>query len=88
MDTQPSPEASQETRNEGHAVSPGSSLDPAGAVVKNKSTLLLDLSLLRDNAAFRTVVIARTLSVFSLGMLAVAVPVQIQELTGSPMQVG
>ena len=80
----------------GHAVSSGSSRDPAGAVAKNmaksmakkKSTLLLDLSLLRDNAAFRTVVIARTLSVFSLGMLTVAVPVQIQELTGSPMQVG
>ncbi len=88
MDTQRSPETSQETRNEGHAVSSGSSRDPAGAVVRNKSSLLLDLSLLHDNAAFRTVVIARTLSVLSLGMLTVAVPVQIQELTGSPMQVG
>lgn len=96
MDTQRSPEASQATRNKVRAVSSESSRDPAGAVAKNiaksiaknKSTLLLDLSLLRDNAAFRTVVIARTLSVFSLGMLTVAVPVQIQELTGSPMQVG
>jgi ENTS family enterobactin (siderophore) exporter len=96
VDTQRSPEASQSTRNEDRAVSSDSPSDPAGAaakniaknVAKNKSTLLLDLSLLRDNAAFRTVVIARTLSVFSLGMLTVAVPVQIQEMTGSPMQVG
>ena len=55
MDTQHSPEASQEKRNEGHAVSSGSSRDPADAIAKNiakkKSTLLLDLSLLRDTEA-------------------------------------
>jgi ENTS family enterobactin (siderophore) exporter len=51
-------------------------------------SLLLDVSLLRDNPGFRTVLVARTLSVLSLGLLSVAVPVQVQELTGSPLQVG
>lgn len=52
------------------------------------SSVLLDFSLLRENPRFRTVFIARTLSVLSLGMLTVAVPVQVQDLTDSPLQVG
>ncbi len=88
MDSQHSPRASQETHNEDRSASPNPSRDPVGAAARDKSSLLLDFSLLRENAAFRTIVIARTLSVFSLGMLTVAVPVQIQDVTGSPMQVG
>ncbi|TLG75097.1 enterobactin transporter EntS [Methylocystis sp. B8] len=87
MDSQHSPVALQETRNEAKGASQSPAREPAGAG-KSKSSLLLDFSLLRDNAPFRTVVIARTLSVFALGMLTVAAPVQIQDMTGSPMQVG
>lgn len=50
--------------------------------------ILTDFSLLRVNAAFRTIFIARTLSVFALGLLTVAVPVQVQAMTGSAAQVG
>lgn len=53
-----------------------------------RSSILTDFSLLRVNASFRTVFIARTLSVFSLGLLTVAVPVQVQDMTGSAAQVG
>jgi ENTS family enterobactin (siderophore) exporter len=70
--------------------SPSPTCESAGAQTRTskKSSLLLDFRLLRDNAPFRTIVIARILSVFSLGMLMVAVPIQIQDMTGSPMQVG
>ncbi|MBM3551710.1 MAG: enterobactin transporter EntS [Alphaproteobacteria bacterium] len=89
MDSQHAPEVSaQETRDEGHDASHGPVREPADAASKSKSSLMMDFSLLRDNAAFRTIVIARTLSVFSLGMLTVAAPVQIQDMTGAPMQVG
>ncbi len=88
MDSQRAPGASQATRNENHDASSIPVGEPTDAARKSKSSLLLDFSLLRDNAAFRTIVIARTLSVFSLGMLTVAVPVQIQDMTGAPMQVG
>lgn len=89
MDSQYAPEtAPQETRDEARDASLGAVRDTAAAASKCKTSLLLDFSLLRENAAFRTIVIARTLSVFSLGMLTVAAPVQIQDMTGAPMQVG
>lgn len=93
MDSRHAPGASQEKRDEVHDASLGPVREPADAPSKNrssknKSSLMMDFSLLRDNAAFRTIVIARTLSVFSLGMLTVAAPVQIQDMTGAPMQVG
>ncbi|MFP1979711.1 enterobactin transporter EntS [Lonsdalea quercina] len=53
-----------------------------------KSSILLDFSLLKNNAHFRAIFVARMLSVFSLGMLAVGVPIQIQSMTGSTLQVG
>ncbi|MGM3175230.1 enterobactin transporter EntS [Dickeya lacustris] len=53
-----------------------------------KSSFFLDFSLLRHNAHFRAIFFARLLSVFALGMLTVGVPVQIQALTGSTLQVG
>ncbi|MDE9534105.1 enterobactin transporter EntS [Xenorhabdus bovienii] len=53
-----------------------------------KSSILLDFSLLKNNAHFRAIFIARMLSVFALGMLTVGVPVQMQSLTGSTLQVG
>ncbi|RLQ88553.1 enterobactin transporter EntS [Notoacmeibacter ruber] len=52
------------------------------------SRLFVDLSLLRENAAFRQVLIARTISIMGLGMLAVSVPVQVYDLTGSSFYVG
>ncbi|MBO2461068.1 enterobactin transporter EntS [Actinomadura violacea] len=50
--------------------------------------LALDIGPLRDSRPFRNVFIARTVSVFGIGMLAVAVPVQVYALTGSTVQVG
>ncbi|WP_137154174.1 enterobactin transporter EntS [Rhizobium sp. FKL33] len=52
------------------------------------SRLFVDLSLLRTNANFRRILIARTISLMGLGMLAVSVPLQIYDLTGSSFQVG
>lgn len=49
---------------------------------------LLNLSLLRTHPAFRAVFLARFISILSLGLLGVAVPVQIQEMTHSSWQVG
>lgn len=54
----------------------------------NKSSHFIDLSLLKTHAAFRAVFIARFISIVALGMLAVAVPVQIQHMTQSPLLVG
>lgn len=54
----------------------------------NKSSHFIDLSLLKTHPAFRAVFIARFISIVALGMLAVAVPVQIQHLTNSPLLVG
>lgn len=54
----------------------------------NKPSPLIDLSLLKTHPAFRAVFIARFISIVALGMLAVAVPVQIQQLTRSPALVG
>ncbi|MBI0451542.1 enterobactin transporter EntS, partial [Dickeya dianthicola] len=53
-----------------------------------KSSFFLDFSLLKQNAHFRAIFVARMLSVFALGMLTVGVPVQIQAMTGSTLQVG
>ncbi|MEJ2766576.1 enterobactin transporter EntS [Photobacterium sp. MCCC 1A19761] len=50
--------------------------------------LLLDFSLLKENPNFRMVFIARMMSVLALGMMTVAVPIQIHEMTGSTLQVG
>ncbi|MDE8602768.1 enterobactin transporter EntS [Marinomonas sp. RSW2] len=54
----------------------------------SKSKIMLDFSLLKTNANFRAIFIARLMSVLGIGMLNVAVPVQIYELTGSSLQVG
>ncbi|GAA3970274.1 enterobactin transporter EntS [Actinomadura viridis] len=50
--------------------------------------LAMDVSPLRDSAAFRNVFVARTVSVFGIGMLMVAVPVQVYAMTGSTVHVG
>lgn len=52
------------------------------------SSHFIDLSLLRTHPAFRAVFVARFISIVALGMLTVAVPVQIQQLTHSPLRVG
>ncbi|WP_039054766.1 enterobactin transporter EntS [Enterobacter sp. Bisph1] len=49
---------------------------------------LLNLSLLRTHPAFRAVFLARFISILSLGLLGVAIPVQIQMMTHSSWQVG
>ncbi|EPT7033162.1 enterobactin transporter EntS [Cronobacter malonaticus] len=54
----------------------------------NRHSLLLNLSLLKTHPAYRAVFLARFISILGLGLLGVAVPVQIQTLTGSPFQVG
>lgn len=50
--------------------------------------LAMDISPLRTSRAFRDVFIARTVSVFGIGMLLVAVPVQVYAMTGSTVHVG
>ncbi|WP_131742116.1 enterobactin transporter EntS [Actinomadura roseirufa] len=50
--------------------------------------LAMDLGPLRTSPPFRNVFIARTVSVFGIGMLMVAVPVQVYDLTGSTAHVG
>lgn len=52
------------------------------------ASFIVDFSLLKRNANFRAVFAARMMSVIALGILTVAVPVQIHELTGSALQVG
>lgn len=54
----------------------------------SKPKIMLDFSLLKTNKNFRAIFIARLMSVLGIGMLNVAVPVQIYELTGSSLQVG
>lgn len=54
----------------------------------SKPSLFIDLSLLKTHAAFRTVFIARLISILSLGLLAIAIAVQVQSITQSPAQVG
>ncbi|GAA4974019.1 enterobactin transporter EntS [Pseudonocardia tropica] len=50
--------------------------------------LLLDLTPLRDSRDLRLVVVARTVSMVGIGLLLVAVPVQVYALTGSSLRVG
>ena len=54
----------------------------------NQQSRLLNVSLLKTHPAFRAVFLARFISILSLGLLGVAVPVQIQVMTGSSWQVG
>ena len=53
-----------------------------------KKSLFVDLSVLRDNRNFRNVFIARTISLLGLGMLSVALPMQVYQLTNDSLQVG
>lgn len=50
--------------------------------------LLVDFSLLKSNADFRAVFIARTISLMGLGMLTVALPMQVYHLTDDSFHVG
>lgn len=50
--------------------------------------LLIDLSLLKTHPPFRSVFLARFISMLALGMLTVALPIQINQLTHSPALVG
>ncbi|MFS7198292.1 enterobactin transporter EntS [Rahnella inusitata] len=54
----------------------------------NKPSILLDFSLLKTHATFRAVFCARFISILALGLLSIAVPVQIQSMTGSTLLVG
>lgn len=54
----------------------------------NKPSILLDISLLKTHATFRAVFCARFISILALGLLGIAVPVQIQAMTGSTLLVG
>lgn len=53
-----------------------------------KKSLLVDISLLKSNRHFRNVFIARTISLLGLGMLSVAIPLQVYQLTADTFQVG
>ncbi|NMH64002.1 enterobactin transporter EntS [Shewanella salipaludis] len=53
-----------------------------------KHTIFVDVSLLKSNPYFRMVFIARLFSLLALGMLTVAVPLQVHSLTGSNFHVG
>lgn len=50
--------------------------------------LMVDLSPARTSPAFRLVLICRSIVLLSAGFIAVAVPVQVYDLTGSSIQVG
>ena len=54
----------------------------------NKPSILLNFSLLKTHPAFRSVFFARFISILALGLLGIALPVQIQALTGSTLLVG
>ncbi|MFF2085764.1 enterobactin transporter EntS [Nocardia sp. NPDC058176] len=49
--------------------------------------IAIDLDPLRTSPEFRTLFIARTISVFGIGFLVVALPIQVYQLTGSTAQV-
>ena len=49
---------------------------------------IVGASLLRENAHYRRVLVARTISLLGLGLLAVSLPVQVFALTGSSFHVG
>lgn len=50
--------------------------------------MLIDLGPVRTSRGFRTVFIARTVSLLGLGLAQVALPVQVFDITGSSAQVG
>lgn len=50
--------------------------------------LFIDFGIVKTHAHFRAVFIARTISLLGLGMLAVALPKQVYDLTGDSLQVG
>jgi ENTS family enterobactin (siderophore) exporter len=54
----------------------------------HRPALLIDLSLLKTHPPFRAVFLARFISMLALGMLTVALPIQINQLTHSPALVG
>ncbi|EIC84585.1 enterobactin transporter EntS [Serratia sp. M24T3] len=54
----------------------------------DNSSILLNFSLLKTHPAFRSVFCARFISILALGLLGIALPVQIQALTGSTLLVG
>jgi ENTS family enterobactin (siderophore) exporter len=54
----------------------------------SESGVFLDVRPLRESAAFRRVFIARTISIFGIGLLMVGVPIQMYALTGSSFLVG
>ena len=51
------------------------------------AALLTDFSLLKTNSHFRNVFIARTLSLLTIGMLVVAIPKQIYDMTGNSFDI-
>ncbi|OBC03572.1 siderophore export protein [Gordonia sp. 852002-50816_SCH5313054-c] len=50
--------------------------------------VLIDISPLRESAAFRRIFCARLISIIGIGLLMVSVPIQMYDLTGSSAQVG
>ncbi|WOD06659.1 enterobactin transporter EntS [Marinomonas sp. GJ51-6] len=54
----------------------------------NKKSLFVDFSLLLSHRNFRNIFIARSISILSLGMLSVSIPVQVYSLTSDSLQVG
>jgi ENTS family enterobactin (siderophore) exporter len=56
--------------------------------IKVKKSLFVDLGLLRRNRAFLHVFVARTISLLGLGMLSVALPLQVYQLSGDSVSVG
>lgn len=53
-----------------------------------KPSILLNFNLLKTHPPFRAVFCARFISILALGLLGIALPVQIQALTGSTLLVG
>ncbi|MFT4047563.1 MAG: enterobactin transporter EntS, partial [Solimonas sp.] len=51
-------------------------------------SLFVDTGLLRHNRDFRNVFVARTISLLGLGMLALAIPLQVYQLSGDSLRVG
>ena len=51
-------------------------------------SIFVDFRILKSNRHFRNVFIARTISLLGLGMLSVAIPLQVYALTRDSFQVG
>lgn len=54
----------------------------------SKPSIFINFSILKSNRHFRNTFIARTISLLGLGMLAVAIPKQVYDLTDDTFQVG